>query len=174
MGETAAETQREIGETRAEISATLDELEAAIRRLLDWQARVRRQPMLYAGIALVAGFVVAGGPKRGLTHLYWRLRPGARRKALANRHLLQLQETLDATLAGLPPGVAERAKALRLVIEKTDKHARPDGTIVIAPKGSTLEQMAVRASESAASVAAGLITKRLLDEMNGAPPPKGR
>lgn len=170
MGETAAETQREIGETRNEISTTLDELETALRRLLDWQARVRRQPMLYAGIALAAGFLVAGGPVRAATHLYWRIRPSARRKALANRYLLQLQETLDDTLGGLPPGVADRARALRVVIGKTDKHARPDGTIVIERKGTAMEQVVARASEAAATTATAILTKRLLDEMSGAPP----
>jgi len=156
-----------IARTRGAMSATLDELEAAVRDLLDWQSRVRRQPLLYAGIALAAGFVIAGGPKRGLKHGYWLIRPSAKRKAQANRYLLHLKATLDETLGGLPLNVAEQAKDLRLTINRTDPKAKSEGTIVIERKSSTFETLAGRAIEVAAGTAAGLITKRLLDEMNG-------
>jgi hypothetical protein len=149
------------------MTATLDELEAAVRELLDWQSRVRGRPALYAGAALAAGFVLAGGPGRALKHTYWRLRPSAKRKAMANRYLLQLREALDQTLGGLPLSVAEEARDLRVTINRTDPTAKRDGTIVIEQKGSTWEQLAGRAVEAGAAVAAGLITKRLLDEMDG-------
>jgi hypothetical protein len=156
-----------IARTRGAMSATLDELEAAVRDLLDWQSRVRRQPLLYAGVALAAGFVIAGGPKRGLKHGYWLLRPSAKRKAQANRYLLHLQETLDQTLGGLPMSVAEQARDLRLTINRTDPRAKSEGTIVIERRSSTFENLAGKAIEVAAGTAAGLITKRILDEMNG-------
>ncbi len=167
MAEKAAQTQQNIAKTRGDMTATLNELEAAVRELLDWQARVRRQPLLYAGIALAAGFVIAGGPRRALKHGYWLIRPSAKRKAEANQFLLQLQETLDKTLGGLPLNVAEQAKNLRLTINRTDPKAKSDGTIVIERKGTMLEQLATKATEVAAATAVGLITKRLLDEMNG-------
>lgn len=167
MGETPAQTQREIAQTRHSMTATLDELEAAVRDLLDWQAKVRGRPLLYVGVALAAGFVIAGGPGRALKHTYWLLRPSAKRKAVANQYLLRLQETLDQTLGGLPLSVAEQAKDLRLSINRTDPRAKSDGTIIIERKGSTWEQLATRAVEAGAATAAGLITKRLLDEMNG-------
>jgi len=128
---------------------------------------VRRQPLLYAGIALAVGFVIAGGPGRALKHGYWLIRPNAKRKAEANQYLLQLQETLDETLGGLPLNVAEQAKNLRLTINRTDPKAKSDGIIVIERKGTMLEQLATKATEVAAATATGLITKRLLDEMNG-------
>ncbi|MGI8912535.1 MAG: hypothetical protein ACR2JY_01895 [Chloroflexota bacterium] len=164
---TPTRSQQAIARTRGDMTATLDELEAAVRDLLDWQARVRRQPLLYAGIALAAGFVIAGGPKRGLKHGYWLIRPSAKRKAQANRYLRQLQETLDETLGGLPMIVAEQAKDLRLTINRTDPKAKSEGTIVIERKSSTFELLAARGIEAAAAAAAGLLTKRLLDEMNG-------
>lgn len=167
MGETAAQTQQEIGQTRNSMTATLDELEAAVRDLLDWQSRVRGRPLLYAGIALAAGFVAAGGPGRAIKHTYWLVRPSAKRKATENRYLHQLQNTLDQTLGGLPSPVAEQAKGLRLVIDRTDPSTKSDGTIIIERKGSTWEQLALRAAEAGATAAASLITKRLLDEMNG-------
>ncbi|HEV7216782.1 MAG TPA: hypothetical protein VGP33_16875 [Chloroflexota bacterium] len=169
MAETAAQTQQAIARTRGDMTATLNELEAAVRELLDWQARVRRQPLLYAGIALAAGFVIAGGPGRAFRHGYWLIRPSAKRKAQANRYLLHLQETLDETLGGLPLNVAEQAKDLRLTINRTDPKAKSEGTIVIERKSSTFEQLASKGVEAAAAAAAGLITKRLLDEMNGGP-----
>lgn len=169
MAETAAQTQQDIARTRGDMTATLNELEAAVRELLDWQTRVRRQPLLYAGIALAAGFLIAGGPGRALKHGYWLIRPSAKRKAQANRYLQHLQETLDETLGGLPLNVAEQAKSLRLTIDRTDPSAKSDGTVVIERKSSTFEQLAGKAIEAAAATAAGLITKRLLDEMNGGP-----
>lgn len=164
---TPTQTQQAIARTRGDMTVTLNELEAAVRDLLDWQARVRQQPLLYAGIALAVGFVIAGGPGRAIKHGYWLIRPSAKHKAQANRYLLHLQETLDETLGGLPLNVAEQAKDLRLTINRTDPKAKSEGTIIIERKSSTFEQLAGKATEVAAATAAGLITKRLLDEMNG-------
>jgi len=63
--------------------------------------------------------------------------------------------------------VAEQAKDLRLTINRTDPRAKSEGTIVIERKSSTFELLAARGIEAAAAAAAGLLTKRLLDEMNG-------
>ncbi|GEM_PF-5381236 len=144
----------------------LDQLEATVRDLLDWQTRVRRQPWLYAGIALAAGFVLAGGPGRAIKHSYYGVRPSALRKKLANRYMGQLRQTLDGTIAGLPPGVADLAKDLRFEINATDPNARSDGTIVIEHKASGLDLAITRAAETAASVAAAMLTKRLIDELD--------
>lgn len=149
------------------MSATVDELEAAIRDLLDWQAKVRRQPMLYAAVALAAGFVAAGGPGRLLKHTYWLVRPGAKQRALANRSMRDLKDTLDQTIGGLPPEVGEQAKRLRFTINRTDPRAPSDGTIVIEHKGSAMDRALVRGAEVAAATAAAIITRRLIDEMNG-------
>ena len=149
------------------MSRTLDELEAAVHRTLDWQARVQRQPLLYAGVALAVGFVVAGGPGRLIRHTYYRLRPAARDKALANQYTLRLRSTLDQTLGGLPPVVAEQAKALRLIIQRTDPKAKSDGTIVIEHKPSAVDRALVGFAETAASTAATILINRLLQEMDG-------
>lgn len=149
------------------MTATVDELETAIRDLLDWQAKVRRQPTLYAAVALAAGFVLAGGPGRLLKHTYWLVRPSAKRRAAENQYMRELRETLDETIAGLPPIVGEQARRLRFAIARTDPHARSDGTIVIEHKGSALDRAVVRFAETAAATAASIVTSRLIEEMGG-------
>jgi hypothetical protein len=148
------------------MTALLDQMEATVRDLLDWQSRVRRQPWLYAGVALAAGFVLAGGPGRGIKHTYYRVRPSALRKKLENRYMGQLRQTLDSTIAGLPPGVADLAKDLRFEINATDPAARSDGTIVIEHRPAGLDAALTRAAEVAASVAAAMLTRRLIDELD--------
>ena len=82
MGEDADQTRREIEATRQQMTDRINQLEAAVRSTLDWQERVRGKPWLYVGIALAAGFLVAGGPKRGITHAYRAIR-GSTRGTLA-------------------------------------------------------------------------------------------
>lgn len=78
MGEDASQTRREIEATRQQMTDRINQLESAVRATLDWQARVRSKPWLYVGLALAAGFLVAGGPKRGMTHAYRAIRRTAR------------------------------------------------------------------------------------------------
>src|SRR6185437_9850389 len=59
---TAERTRQQIEETRLHISSTIVELEAEVRQTLDWRARVRARPWLYAGLAMGVGFLIAGGP----------------------------------------------------------------------------------------------------------------
>jgi hypothetical protein len=162
-----AQAKRDITATRERMTKTLDEMEVLVRDVLNWQGKVRERPLLYAGIALGVGFLLAGGPNRLIRRLYYGVRPSARDAALANQYTLSLKGILDRTLPGLPAGVAEQARSLRAIIEQTDPRARPDGTIIIEHKPDALNSALIRAAEVAATTAAAMLTKRLLDELDG-------
>ncbi len=64
MGETLAETRVEVDAQRAEIEETVDRLRARVRRAIDIPAKVRRNPLLFGGLAAGAVFLAVGGPVR--------------------------------------------------------------------------------------------------------------
>ena len=73
MGETLAETRREVADQRAELGITAARLHARVRRALDVRAKLRENPVLFGGLAAGGIFLVVGGPMRLL-----RAAPGPR------------------------------------------------------------------------------------------------
>jgi hypothetical protein len=60
MGQTSADTQREIESLRDELSATVAELERRARRVVDWRAQAQEHPaaLSVVGLGLLAGVAV--------------------------------------------------------------------------------------------------------------------
>lgn len=111
MGETLAETRREVTAQRTEVELTADRLRASVRRALDVRAKLRENPVLFGGLAAGAIFLAVGGPKRML---------GAARRRLAPTPTEQAYDTLPKTLqswidtaaAAVGPRAAEARRTL--------------------------------------------------------------
>ena len=169
MGENASQTYQQIAQTRQRIGVLFDELETTGRYILDWRRHVRQRPLLFAAGAFAIGFIVAGGPKGLARRTYYLLRPSAKQRALENSYLRSLRETLDATLGGLPPRVAEEARDLRLLIEQTDARQKPQGTVVLQPKHTLSERVLIRVAEVAVGLILSSLIQRFLEQLNGKP-----
>jgi len=64
VGETLAETRREVTAQRAELEETAARLRERVRRALDVRAKVRENPLLFGGLAVGGVFLAVGGPLR--------------------------------------------------------------------------------------------------------------
>lgn len=91
MGETAAETQREIALIRADLDATLDELERRARRMVDVRAGAAEHPALVGAVA-VGGLVLLGA-------LSWRMVTGIQARRREERTLRGRTRRLAGDLA---------------------------------------------------------------------------
>ncbi len=132
MGESSAETYSEILATRERMSATLDELGGRVRKAADWKAQVRARPWLFAGLALAAGFLVAGGPRRAARAIIRRGEP------------------------------KQNAEQLRLAKEAEDRQQR---LLKEAARATLLQRMAMRSAEVAGTALAGMVAKKVADEV---------
>ena len=94
-----ADARRALQESRRAAHAELDELGAAVRRSLDFPAKIRRDPVRTLGIVGGAAFLLLGGPRRVAAVVEKRFFP--RR---AKRPPRLLPKDVDKTLDRLEPG----------------------------------------------------------------------
>lgn len=138
MGQTAAETKREIDETRAHLDQTLAALELRAQRVLDWRTQVRTSPgfrmAMVAGAAGLVALIGFFGPGRPLRRLLPE-RPG-RRPRRDSRRSERPRERAGTTLPRRAAEAAVSALAAGLVkmaIDGANARARAPRTPAPAP-----------------------------------------
>lgn len=148
MGKATDQTRREIEQTRRRITAEVDQLESTVRATLDWQAYVRSRPWLFVGIAIGTGFLLAGGPKRGISHGFQAVtRKGKGRLALPDPTNFD-QSSFVGRFRGRRAKIKQRRE----------------------PSGTLWERIALRATDAGATVVAATLLDRLLREIEGKEP----
>jgi len=148
MGQTAAETKREIAETRAQLEQTLAALQTKAHDVLDWRASIRRRPWL--GVALA-------GTATGLLLLAaLRLSPASpwRRRRRSMRDLLPTVKLKDLRLQR----VTRRSAGAQARREAERAPARSQGAQEAATR-----RILVRAAEAGASALAAGLVKILIE-----------
>ncbi len=110
MGETLAETRVEVDAQRAEIEETVERLRARVRSAIDIPAKLRRNPLLFGGLAAGAVFLAVGGPVRLLRAARRRVRPTPAQQAYDSLPKA-MQHWVD-TMAGAVGPRGEEARRL--------------------------------------------------------------
>jgi hypothetical protein len=155
MGQTAAETKREIAETRDQLTQTLSALETKAHAALDWRARLRSNPPLWATLAgtgvavlIVTGLLLAPASpwrirrRRSLRRLLQGVRPPdlSIRRVRRPRHVTRVPDDARAWLD------AQRA------MMKWPRYPEPAARRIL-----------IRAAEAGASALAAGLVKILID-----------
>jgi len=117
MGETLAETRVEVDAQRAEIEETVERLRARVRSAIDIPAKLRRNPLLFGGLAAGAVFLAAGGPVRLLRAARRRVRPTPAQQAYDSLPRA-MQHWVDAMAGAVGPRGEE---ARRLLAEELQR-----------------------------------------------------
>lgn len=79
MATATEEARRQVIAAREALGEELDEFSSAARSAVDLPAKIRKNPLKTAGLAVGAGFLGVGGPKRVLKAVGSRIRPRTRR-----------------------------------------------------------------------------------------------
>ncbi|HUZ77916.1 MAG TPA: hypothetical protein VMV93_10090 [Chloroflexota bacterium] len=171
MGQRATALEREIVSTREHMTRTIDLMERQFKRTVDWQTKVRANPLPYVLAALAAGFILAGGPRRTFATLA-KLRPP--KKTRLERLLENLPEGVaDALLppvkrlpdvAGLP---AELQKRIREAEREHERQLRRDDEERLrrVARASSFERIALKLAETVGTAVAGILVKQLMERM---------
>src|SRR5947207_10339409 len=117
MGETLAETRREVADQRAELGITAARLHARVRRALDVRAKLRENPVLFGGLAAGGIFLMVGGPMRLLRAARRRLAPRPSEKAY-DALPKTLQSWVDAAAESLGPRATDARQTLAQELER--------------------------------------------------------
>jgi hypothetical protein len=151
VGQTSAETKREIDQTRAHLTQTLDAIQSRARRSLDLRYQVAHNRALQVSIGL-AIFALAGG---GLL-IAWRQRRLSPAERLVRRlKLAELRERLN--------DFREDAQAWAVAQKRILKDENKSAVTAPPLRESALRRIGVGAAEAAmAAIAAGM-AKRMMD-----------
>lgn len=172
MGKRADSLEREIVSTREQMGRTIDLMERQLRRTVDWQTRLKENPLPYILGALAVGFLLAGGPRRTVKAIAG-LRPP--KKTRAEKILESLPEPLAERLSG---GVSERLdqlldipdnfrKQVRQLQREREKEAqkRDEERLRRAARATMLERVAIKSAEAIGTAMASIAMKQLVSRM---------
>jgi hypothetical protein len=117
VGETLAETRREVAAQRAEVERTADRLRERVRRALDVRAKLRENPVLFGGLAAGGVFLAVGGPMRLFRAARRSLAP-TRPEQVYDALPRTLQAWVDTASSALGPRSAEARQTLADELQK--------------------------------------------------------
>jgi hypothetical protein len=131
MGQTAAETKREIDETRAQLDQTLAALQLKAQHALDWRTQVRTSPgfrlavvVVAAGLVALVGFFGPSRPLRRLLPERPERRPRRQRDAVPRQPPSQRAGTTLSRRAAEAAVSALAAGLVKMAIERANTRAR--------------------------------------------------
>lgn len=151
MGQTSAETKREIDQTRAHLTATLDAIQTRARRSLDLRYQLAHNRALQLSISLAVFALVGTG-----VVITWRRSQLSPAQRLARRlKLAELRERLN----DFREDAQAWAVAQKRILQDEHKSAAPTAP----PRESPLRRIGVAAAEAATAALAAGLAKRLLD-----------
>jgi hypothetical protein len=167
MGETFAETRREVGDQRVELNLTAAQLRARVERALDVRAKLRQNPLLFGGLAAGAVFLAVGGPMRLLRAARRRLAPRPPEKAY-DALPKTLQTWVDAAAESLGPRAADARQTLAQELQRW-RHDPDDRKRARALAKEMAEgqagpgRAAWKALEAAATIVSAALARRAIE-----------
>jgi hypothetical protein len=169
VGETLAETRREVGEQRVELDRTAGELRARIERALDIRAKLRENPILFGGLAAGAVFLALGGPIRLLRGARRRLAPTRTERAY-DALPKTLQSWVDVASESLGPRAEDARQTLAEELQRwrhdpaDRKHARALAKEMAEGQPGP-SRAAWRALEAAATLISAALARRAVERL---------
>ncbi|MFN2483873.1 MAG: hypothetical protein ABR509_02910 [Candidatus Limnocylindria bacterium] len=178
MGQTLAETRLEIDAQRAQLQQTADRLRARVERAVDIRAKLRENPLVFAGLGAGAVFLLAGGPSRVARLIRRRVAPTPPEKAYDSLPK-PLQDLVDTVAERVGPRAAEARQALALEVarwrhdprhsKKMEKRLAKE--LVEGPPGPG--RTAWRAFEAAAAILSAALARKAGERFLSGEPPIG-
>jgi hypothetical protein len=167
MGETLAETRREVADQRAELDFTAARLQARVRRALDVRAKLRDNPLLFGGLAAGGVFLAVGGPMRLLRAARRRLAPRPTEKAY-DALPKTLQAWVDAAAESLGPRAADARQTLAQELQRwrQDPRDRKQARALakeMAEGQASPSRAAWKALEAAATLVSAALARRAIE-----------
>jgi hypothetical protein len=167
MGETLAETRREVADQRAELDLTSARLQARLRRALDVRAKLRENPLLFGGLAAGGVFLAVGGPMRLLRAARRRLAPRPTEKAY-DALPKTLQTWVDAAAESLGPKAADARQTLAQELQRWrhDPKDRKQARVLakqMAEGQAGPSRAAWKALEAAATLVSAALARRAIE-----------
>jgi hypothetical protein len=167
VGETLAETRREVAARRADLEQTADRLRERVRRALDVRAKLRENPLLFGGLAAGGVFLAVGGPMRLLRAARRRIAPTPPQRTY-DALPKTLQAWVDTASGALGPRAEEARHTLADELQRWrhDPHDRKAARKVAkelaeGPPGPG--RTAWRALEAAATLISAALARRAID-----------
>ena len=178
MGETLAETRLEIDAQRAHLQETADRLKARARRAVDIKAKIRENPLLFAGLAGGAVFLLVGGPNRAARLVRRRVAKTPPEKAYDSLPK-PLQDLVDTVADRVGPRAAEARTGLALELarwrhdprhnKKMEKQLAKE--LVEGPPGPS--RTAWKAFEAGAAILSAALARKAVERFLSGEPPAG-
>lgn len=178
MGETLAETRLEIDAQRAQVQETADRLKARVRRAVDVKAKLRENPLLFAGLAGGAVFLLVGGPTRIARLVRRRAAPTPPEKVYDSLPK-PLQDLVDTVAERVGPRAVEARQALALEVarwrhdprhnKKLEKELAKE--LVEGPPGPG--RLAWKTFEAAAAILSAALARKAVERFLSGEPPIG-
>ena len=178
MGETLAETRLEIDAQRAHLQETADRLKARVRRAVDIKAKIRENPLLFAGLAGGAVFLLVGGPNRAARLVRRRVAKTPPEKAYDSLPK-PLQDLVDTVADRVGPRAAEARTGLALELarwrhdprhnKKMEKQLAKE--MVEGPPG--MSRTAWKAFEAGAAILSAALARKAVERFLSGDPPIG-
>lgn len=167
MGETLAETRREVSAQRAAVERTAELLQGRVRRALDVRAKIRENPLVFGGLAAGAVFLAVGGPLRLLRTARRRLAP-TRVEEAYDTLPKALQRWVDAAAEAVGPRADDARRTLaeelqRWRREPTNKRRARELAKEMAEGKPGPSRAAWKAFEAGATLISAALARRAIE-----------
>jgi len=167
VGETLAETRREVAAHRAELEQTAALLRERVRRALDVRAKLRENALLFGGLAAGGVFLAAGGPLRLFRAARRRVAPTPPERAY-DALPKTLQAWVDSAAGALGPRADEARQTLADELQRwrqdpRDRKAARKLAREMAEGPPGPSRTAWRALEAAATLISAALARRAIE-----------